>query len=800
MGNGYEVGPVQVTIKGKDDSKAAAKSAEDGVKKIGDRARDSKGRFVALGGEVKKTGGFFKRMADQSRSALTSMSGGITKIMPTIKKMGLAIAGLGVSLGLFEAASIKAWGEQEQAATKLKTVIDSMGRFRASSEELMPVLADVAGNIRDMGVATDEAVMEGMTFLTTYQQISDDLLPKASIVMANVAALMGGDMAGAANKLGKAAMGMVGELREVGITIDETVARSGDFSLILDAIQEQIGDQQAALRNTGMGGLTAMKNAFGDVIEQVGRMSAAILQSGVVQWFTTLASHVRDKLASVAESLEQNEHQARSWAWKIIEFFQTAVTGVAKLYTFWKEIMASFALEMRMVLWVANEVALHVVEAFQKMLRAVADALGKVNIAISEHSTAIGVLGAMSPVAAEGLLKLGDTASAVATSLDVSADKMDKTMAGLSDNIMAHASGSLKAIRDFGVAGAFEREVEELFNAVDAAVVTRERTKGSAPGGGLGGLTEGAATRPGGGGGAGGADIEKAYERAEAMYNVAQQSMMNELDLENMKHQAQLDQFAEYSQALLESKQMSQEQIDEWQAAIDEAHFMRLSEMTGVELDIIRDAEAQKRAVLYNSAQQQLQDFNSFSGATVRALEAKGKSQLAITAMYAQAAVGAMAQHNRTAFEMNKAFSIADAIVNAYRGIARTLADYPFPLSAAMAAAQAAIAFAQVQSIMSQSFSGGGGAGGGSFGGGSLGSGGGSLGGGATGGGGGGGTDLVTETKQVEEEKLKREDLYILNVPRGMVVDAYEFARSLIDPINENMGDGAKIEVVEELR
>lgn len=58
---------------------------------------------------------------------------------------------------------------------------------------------------------------------------------------------------------------------------------------------------------------------------------------------------------------------------------------------------------------------------------------------------------------------------------------------------------------------------------------------------------------------------------------------------------------------------------------------------------------------------------------------------------------------SREMFEIGKAAAIGSAVINTYEGITKTLATYPFPLSAAMAAAQAALGFAQVQQISSQS-------------------------------------------------------------------------------------------------
>lgn len=67
-----------------------------------------------------------------------------------------------------------------------------------------------------------------------------------------------------------------------------------------------------------------------------------------------------------------------------------------------------------------------------------------------------------------------------------------------------------------------------------------------------------------------------------------------------------------------------------------------------------------------------------------------------------------IAQHSRTAFNINKAAGIANALVNAYVGVSKTLAEYPFPWNLALAAAHAAAAFAQVNAIKSQQFQGGG--------------------------------------------------------------------------------------------
>jgi hypothetical protein len=69
-----------------------------------------------------------------------------------------------------------------------------------------------------------------------------------------------------------------------------------------------------------------------------------------------------------------------------------------------------------------------------------------------------------------------------------------------------------------------------------------------------------------------------------------------------------------------------------------------------------------------------------------------------------------VARESKAMFNVNKIAGIANAIISAHAGISKTLGAYPYPLNIGMAAAHAAAAFAQVNAIRSQSFSGGGGA------------------------------------------------------------------------------------------
>jgi hypothetical protein len=67
-----------------------------------------------------------------------------------------------------------------------------------------------------------------------------------------------------------------------------------------------------------------------------------------------------------------------------------------------------------------------------------------------------------------------------------------------------------------------------------------------------------------------------------------------------------------------------------------------------------------------------------------------------------------VAQHNKTMFKVNKLAALGQAVVNTAQGVTRALAEYPPPISFAMAALQAAAGAAQISAIKNTQFGGGG--------------------------------------------------------------------------------------------
>ena len=63
-----------------------------------------------------------------------------------------------------------------------------------------------------------------------------------------------------------------------------------------------------------------------------------------------------------------------------------------------------------------------------------------------------------------------------------------------------------------------------------------------------------------------------------------------------------------------------------------------------------------------------------------------------------------VSQHSKKMFNINKAAGMANAVINTYEGVSKSLSTYPWPLAGAMAALHLAAGLAQVNAIKSTSF------------------------------------------------------------------------------------------------
>jgi hypothetical protein len=153
---------------------------------------------------------------------------------------------------------------------------------------------------------------------------------------------------------------------------------------------------------------------------------------------------------------------------------------------------------------------------------------------------------------------------------------------------------------------------------------------------------------------------------------------LSELDQEQFKYEEKLKLLEEY---LLREPEM-------------------LAEYQGVKEQMAAAHEARMIAIKKKSLTD-LERFNAMSY----------KDQAKTVASELANITGSLATENRKAFEINKAASIANAVITTYEAANNAMAKYPVPINFAMAAATVATGLARVSAIKSQTFGGGGGGG-----------------------------------------------------------------------------------------
>lgn len=142
--------------------------------------------------------------------------------------------------------------------------------------------------------------------------------------------------------------------------------------------------------------------------------------------------------------------------------------------------------------------------------------------------------------------------------------------------------------------------------------------------------------------------------------------------------------------------EVEQEKYDNSLALLDQA--LSAEVLKQEEYNLMRESiEAKHEANLTKISAKGLSDREKF-------LAKSGKDQTKQVFGDLANITAGVANHNKGLFELNKAAGIANAIINTYEGVSKSLSAYPMPLAAVMAAAHLASGMAQVAAIKSTQF------------------------------------------------------------------------------------------------
>ena len=226
----------------------------------------------------------FRSDMGKAKKAVEENATGMQRAMDKVGRSFSGVAGQlktlvsALAIGAAFRAVIIAASEAQQAVAQLEAILKSTGRY---TPELAQNLTGYAAELQKITTYGDEAIISMQSLLLTFTRIGGDEFTRAQMAVLNVATALKTDLKTAALQVGKAlndpVLGMTA-LSRSGIqfseaqkaTVKELMAVNdiaGAQKVILAELETQFGGSAEAARNTLGGALTALKNAFDDLLE-----------------------------------------------------------------------------------------------------------------------------------------------------------------------------------------------------------------------------------------------------------------------------------------------------------------------------------------------------------------------------------------------------------------------------------------------------------------------------------------------------------------------------------------------------
>jgi hypothetical protein len=227
---------------------AQTKGIEDGLKKVESESKKTGDKIDnSLGSGLEKKGSAaFKNIAIAAAAAAAAIG---ATLLVTFKK------------------SIDAAIVQEDAVNALNQALARTGQFSQAASQDFQKFASSLQSVTKFG---DETILKNAALIQSLGKLSNQGLKDATVAATNLSAALGMDLASASMLVGKAATGNIAAFSRYGIVIQKGATDSETFANALRKINDQFGGAAAAQANTFSGAITQMKNAFSDVLEEIG--------------------------------------------------------------------------------------------------------------------------------------------------------------------------------------------------------------------------------------------------------------------------------------------------------------------------------------------------------------------------------------------------------------------------------------------------------------------------------------------------------------------------------------------------
>ena len=199
------------------------------------------------------------------------------KASRSFKRMGKSMQRVGRSMSMsltlplaaFAAASVKAFDVQAKAEAKLLTGLKG-------NEEAFKSLKKQAQELQKITLFGDEQTMSAQAMLAT-MGLEEEAIKRLTPLIQDMATAKGMDLKAAADLVAKSVGSSTNALSRYGITIEGAVGSTERLDSAVNALSGQFKGQSKAAAEAGAGGLTQLKNSFGDLMETIGGMLMPVL-------------------------------------------------------------------------------------------------------------------------------------------------------------------------------------------------------------------------------------------------------------------------------------------------------------------------------------------------------------------------------------------------------------------------------------------------------------------------------------------------------------------------------------------
>ena len=202
---------------------------------------------------------------------ITDFESKMKRAKRTFKKTAANLKSIGKSMSLsltapltaFAAASVKAFDTQAKAEAQLRTALEG-------NEQAFKNLTEQAKELQEISLFGDEEIIAQQAYLASLGLTEDKIkdVIKASI---DLAAGTGQTLEFGVKNLAKTFSGLTGELGESIPALKELTTEQLKAGEAVNVVADAFKGQAQAAAEAGTGGLTQLKNSFGDLTEEIGR-------------------------------------------------------------------------------------------------------------------------------------------------------------------------------------------------------------------------------------------------------------------------------------------------------------------------------------------------------------------------------------------------------------------------------------------------------------------------------------------------------------------------------------------------